>query len=178
MKDRKKQYNPPPFVKVPVPQVEPTIKVIHTVKESLPMEAFSAMRELSLEQKRDMLKIYEQKTFMLHHDLAQAVAMRDALHYEVHELNAPRWVRHASVANLHGGGARLLPCAKCGKPTEWSFDGRPQCTFKNETPTAPEHAICYVEAGFKRNVTRPERDVANILSTYAGEGIKSKKGKK
>ena len=182
MKNRKNDVPPPPFVKQTFPRAsEPSIRVTQTIRESLPLDTVSHIATMSLQDKQELLARYNQQAFSLHTQYVETIAIRDALALDVQTaLNVPHWVRHAAVATLHGSGPRLMPCAKCGRSTQWSFDGRPQCTiFRDMVPTAPEHAVCMVETGTRKWVTTQERDVANILQAYGVEKKSpTKKGKK
>lgn len=176
MKDRKREVTPPPFVKETFTKPEPVLTVRQSIRETLPLATLDAVNGMPLDVKRNLLAKWEEKVFALHTEYVEAIAIRDALAMHVKtDFMKPHWVRHAAVATLHGQGARLIPCAKCGKMTEWSFGGKPQCNiFPEEIPTSEEHAVCLVDAGLKRNVTRHERDVFNLLNALGTE----KKGKK
>jgi uncharacterized protein with NAD-binding domain and iron-sulfur cluster len=177
---RKPQFTPPPFVKEIAPKAQPVLKVRQTINETLPLETISQVKDMPLELQRNLLAKWEESVYALHTQYVEAIAIRDALALHVKtNLMKPHWTKHASVAQLHGAGANLIPCAKCGRMTAWSFDGRPQCTiFRDMVPTDASHAVCMVETGSKKWVTREERDVANILAGYGTEKKSPKKGKK
>ncbi len=178
---RKPQFTPPPFVKEIVEKPQPILKVRQAINETLPLETIASVKDMPLDLQRNLLAKWEETVFSLHTQYVEAIAIRDALALHVKtDLMRPHWVRHASIASLHGAGANLLPCTKCGRMTAWSFDGRPQCTiFRDMTPTDASHAVCMVETGSRKWVTREERDVANILAGYGTEkNVAKKKGKK